>query len=70
MDTLPNAPIGRIMKKAGAERVTNGAVATLTEILSEIVIHITERSVLLAEHAKRKTVTAEDVALAKYEIWG
>ncbi len=58
---IPLAPIDRILHKAGAERVSEEAVIVLRDILEAIAYEIATRSVELAKHAGRKTVTAEDI---------
>ncbi|MEO0248169.1 MAG: histone family protein [candidate division WOR-3 bacterium] len=62
---LPLAPVARIMRKAGAERVSEDAVKALADILKERAETLTEDAIALAKHAGRKTVTAEDIHLAK-----
>ena len=63
MPELPLAPIDRIFHKAGAERVGEDAVQLLRDILEYIAYEIAAKSVELAKHAGRKTVTAEDVRM-------
>lgn len=60
---IPLAPIDRIFHKAGAERVGEDAVQLLRDILEVIAYDIASRSIELAKHAGRKTVTAEDVKM-------
>ncbi len=64
MTILPLAPVKRILKENGAERVSPKAVELLTETLEEIGVEIGSKAVELARFAKRKTVTDEDVKLA------
>ena len=63
--SLPKAPIERIMRDAGAERVSEDAVIALTKILENTAEVITEDAIALAKHAGRKTITAQDIQLAK-----
>lgn len=61
MAELPLAPVKRIIKQAGAHRVSEDAVQ---ELRDELERHATDRAreaKQYAEHAGRKTVQAEDV---------
>lgn len=61
---IPRAPIGRIMVKAGAQRVSADAMNTLAEILTDIGEEISERAIKIAKHSGRKTVKGSDIKLA------
>lgn len=62
--SLPNAPIERIIRKAGAERVSEDAVEELRRAVEEIGDEIAQDASDLANHANRNTVKKEDVEMA------
>ena len=54
----------RILKKSGAERVSDESVDELRRIIEQVAIEVAKSAVDLAKHAGRKTVKSEDVKLA------
>ncbi len=67
MTELPVSPIDRIIRKAGAERVSGEASELLAEVLEDHGKEIATRANELAEHAGRKTVKREDIRMAVKE---
>jgi len=65
MTTIPVAPVDRLIRKAGAPRVSEEAATALAEILEKIAIELGQQAALFAKHAGRKTVTAADIKLAE-----
>ncbi len=61
MAQLPIAPVTRLVRNAGAERVSEEASMALVEILEAEGDKIAKRAVSLAKHAGRKTVKKEDI---------
>lgn len=64
MPELPIAPFKRIVKNTGGGRVSEEAAKELRDEIESISSDIATRAVRLAEHAGRKTVTADDIRLS------
>ncbi len=64
MAELPIAPVTRLMRNAGAERVSEDASKALVEVIEEYGEKVAMNAVSLAEHAGRKTVKKEDITEA------
>ncbi len=54
----------RILKKSGAERVSDESADELRRILEEVAVNIAKSAVEMSIHAGRKTIKAEDIKLA------
>jgi len=61
---LPLAAMEKILKQAGAERVSDKAKAALKVVIEEEAEKIALQAVKFAVHAGRKTVKASDINLA------
>lgn len=64
MSEIPKAPIARIIKDTGAERVSEDAKAELAAYLEEVSRNIAIEANNVAKIAKRKTIKPEDIKLA------
>ena len=58
----------RILKKSGAQRVTDKSAIELRRVIEEIAEAIAKNAVDMSSHAGRKTVKAEDVKLASKQF--
>jgi len=68
MGEIPIAPIGRIIKNAGGQRVSEGAEEALDKVLEQWAENVSRQAVKLAKHAGRVTVNASDIELAVKEM--
>lgn len=64
MSEIPKAPIARIIKDTGAERVSEDAKAELALYLEEVARNVAIEANNVAKIAKRKTIKPEDIKLA------
>lgn len=64
MSEIPKAPIARIIKDNGAERVSEDAKAELAAYLEEVARNVAIEANNVAKIAKRKTIKPEDIKLA------
>jgi len=67
---LAVAPMHRICKKAGADRVSESAAKELAKVLDEIGVKIAREAMDYAMHAGRKTIKSEDVEIAARKVMG
>ncbi len=58
----------RILKKSGAERVSDESANELRRVIEEIADTIAKNAIDMSSHAGRKTVKAEDVKLASKQF--
>lgn len=60
--------VARILRKAGAERVSDGAARELRTALEDIGLKISLEALDYMRHAGRKTVKAVDIKIARRKI--
>lgn len=65
---LPLAPLERILKKAGAKRVSDEALKEFSAVLEDKLTKIANEAALLAKHAGRKTIIDEDIRIARRKL--
>ncbi len=61
---LSHNAMDKIMRQAGAFRVSDDAKEALADVLQQKALQISQEAKKLAEHAGRKTVTEKDIRLA------
>ena len=64
MTELPLAPLKRIIKSAGGQRVSPEAEQVLAKILEDMAADIAEDAVKCAKHAGRVTIQASDIEMS------
>lgn len=64
------APMHRLCKKAGAERVSEAAAKELAKTVEEIGVKIAKEALDYSMHAGRKTIKAEDIEIATRKVTG
>ena len=67
---LAVAPMHRLCKKAGADRVSEAAAKELAKALEDIGVKIAKEALDFAMHAGRKTIKAEDIEIAARKTMG
>lgn len=63
MSEIPKAPITRIVKSCGAERISKEAEEKIVEAVEEYTAKFATTIVDVAKHSGRKTIQPDDVEL-------
>lgn len=64
MAGFASARIERLIREAGAKRVSAGAIDRLNEILTDYGTNLAKYAVDIARHSGRKTIKESDIKLA------
>jgi len=69
---MPNeikvAPMHKLIKRAGAARVSEESATALGRALEEIGVKVAKEAIDYAKHAGRKTVKARDIEIAATKV--
>jgi histone H3/H4 len=65
---LAVAPMHRLCRKAGADRVSEAAAKELAKALEDLGVRIAKEALDFAMHAGRKTIKSEDIEIAAKKI--
>jgi len=64
------APMHRLCKNAGAERVSEAAAKELAKALEEIGVKIAKEALDFAKHSGRSTIKSKDIEIATKKVMG
>jgi histone H3/H4 len=64
------APMHRLCKKAGADRVSEAAAKELAKALEEIGVKIAKEALDFAKHSGRRTIKSKDIEIAAKKVMG
>jgi DNA-binding protein len=68
MAILPRLPFERILKKVGAKRVSQDALEEFANVMEDKLTVVAKNAYMLAKHAGRKTLTADDIRMARRKL--
>jgi histone H3/H4 len=64
------APMHKLIKRAGATRVSEESALAMGKALEEIGLKVAKEAIDYARHAGRKTVKARDIEIAAQKVLG
>ena len=64
------APMHRLCKKVGADRVSEAAAEELAKVVEEIGVKIAKEALDYTMHSGRKTIKAKDIEIATRKVIG
>jgi len=67
-DEIKIAPMHKLIKRAGAARVSEESATALGKALEEIGLKVAREAIDYAKHAGRKTVKARDIEIAAQKV--
>jgi histone H3/H4 len=65
---IPLAPLERLLRRAGAKRVSKSALREFAVVLADYSHDLSVEALALAKHAGRKTIVGADVRMAKRKM--
>jgi len=66
---LPLIPFERLLKKAGAKRVSHEALEEFSKVMEDQMYKVAKEAAALAKHAGRKTIVEEDIRFARRKVY-
>ena len=67
-DEIKVAPMHKLIKRAGADRVSEESAVALGKALEEIGVKVAKEALDFAKHAGRKTVKAKVIEIAAQKV--
>ena len=68
MEKIKISPMHKLIKRAGAERVSKEGAIALGKAIDGIALKIAREAIDYAHHAGRKTVKAKDIEIAVEKV--
>ena len=65
---LPHYTVERVLRRAGAKRVSKAAVKVFAEWMEKVTRDLATEAGKIAEHSSRKTIIEKDILLAEKRI--